>query len=72
MKKILALAAAAVLLLAGASKLNAQPEEDYYYGFITSCGVEDYVISEHEMEDVEALDWADWFEFYYCDLGGHL
>lgn len=71
MKTTLALAAAAILLLVGSSKLNAQPTE-HCYGFITSCGVVEYVICDYEMEDWEALEWADWYDFWHCELGGHL
>lgn len=66
MKKTITLAAAALFLTVGAMKLSAKVE-DHYYGFITSCGVEDFVISEHVMDDDECLEWLDWFEFIYCE-----
>lgn len=66
MKRTIAFLATAILFLTSTVSLKAE-EEDYYYGFITSCGVEDLVISEDEMSDDEALEWLDWFEEIYCD-----
>ncbi|SKC42379.1 hypothetical protein SAMN06298214_0543 [Bacteroidales bacterium WCE2004] len=67
MKKVSALVSAAILLLAGSSKLNAQVEE-YYYGFITSCGTVEYVDTCYEMSDEECLEWFDLFEYLDCEF----
>ena len=64
MKKTIILAAL-LLLTAGVTRLSAE-EEDYYYGFITSCGEEDFVICDSEMDDDECVEWLDWFEYIYC------
>lgn len=67
MKKTIAFLAAAILFLGSAATLKSAEQKDYIYGFITSCGVVDYVISEEIMCDDEALEWLDWFEEIYCD-----
>ena len=67
MKKIIALAAAAVLLLAGASKLNAQ-DDVYYYGFITTCGEVEYMDMPYEMSDDECVFWMDFYEWIDCEF----
>lgn len=68
MKKVFALAALAAMLLVGASKLNAQIDEEYYYGFITSCGTEAYMDMPYEMSDEECLFWMDFYEWIDCEF----
>ncbi len=67
MKKVFALAAFAALLLVGASKLNARVEqEEYHYGFITTCGPIVYMDMAEELTDDECVDLCLFFDDYYC------
>lgn len=67
MKKIFAFAAAAVLLFVSSMRSDARVE-DHVYGFITSCGTEQIVVSEDEMDIEEAMGWLEWYEFWDCGI----
>ena len=65
MKKIIALAAAALFLIVGALKLNAQ-ENWHCYGFLTSCGVDFCIEVPCELDDQFYLDYLDFLGDTFC------
>ena len=65
MKKIIALAAAALFLIVGALKLNAQ-ENWHCYGFLTSCGVEFCIEVPCEWDENFRIAYLDFLEDTFC------
>ncbi|MBR1698922.1 MAG: hypothetical protein IJ714_03950 [Bacteroidales bacterium] len=71
MKKAITIAAAALLLVAGAMNLSAkncaQDEKTYCYGFITSCGIEACLEFPFELDAEFCVVYLDNLEDYYCN-----
>ena len=65
MKKIIALAAAALFLIVGALKLNAQ-ENWHYYGFLTSCGVDVCIGVPCEWDENLRIAYLNFLEDTFC------
>lgn len=71
MKKAITIAAAALFFLAGNMSLNAKTElhdeEEYYYGWITSCGVDVVFSFPFELDDDTCVEFLDVFEDIFCN-----
>ena len=72
MKKAITIVAAALFFIAGAMNLNAKnklnEEDEFYYGWITSCGIDVVFSFPFELDDEACVDFLDFFEDIFCDI----